>query len=646
MPHDHFRRAALIAIACSAGLGTPAQAASASGPSEPRIVTLQQLPAELAKLSGDVFVQFTSTDPGCGYCMRANRDMPLALQRRGVDQPYLRVQWSPWRSFPAALAGLPVTRPINAIPVVVVFRDGRETERVEGADPWTNSLNTAPAAPSPPPPAAYAAPAAAVAAAPPPAIDRAAAVTAPPTTGASGPHVEPASVTLLYGQTIGLRALGFAAAGSTAPAFAWRSSAPDVASVDASGRVQLKRRGSATITVQRGTVTATATIKVMGFTTLGETHANYTCALPDDRRQIYCWGDAATNIPTDRGFVTRFTNPVPIAPGAIPTGSQIIDVRSNSFSSCALTDSGRVFCFGNAQYGALGLPKATGSVTPAAHIPVEIAGGESPPKSKFVAIGVGPTTACAATDTSQLYCWGNTTPMPIDRTRRSSQPLLQPIATLRGDLPARARITEVAVSVNGGCLLADGQPYCWPMNGKMQPSRVEPGDLPLAVRLRRLKSDDFTCALGDDGQAYCMGTAMGSRFGDGLATFRTDRRWHAASAPAGGGRFTNLSLGGNAASTCSIVETGAVQCWGKSYLGSAADGNAATHDVLSPSPTQRGEIPENVQLADVVCGQYHCAALGDDGRLYAWGSNQGNALGRDGLSRSAVPIAVAPPLAR
>lgn len=631
-----FVRPAMLGFAAALALPCLAVAQASSPTLEPvatRIVPVAQLGELLKRSPGDVMVQFTSPDPNCGYCVRANANLPLRLATEAWPGPLIRVQWSPWRAFPAELATLPLKTPLKGIPTIVVFHDGIESGRIEGDDGWTSAAKPAAAA------------AAAPAAAAPPAQ---AAAAAPAQAEAPGPaRIEPGNVRDFWGRTIALRTAGFAPDAGPAQPTTWRSSDSAVASVDANGRLQLLRRGRATITATRAGVNVTMQVEVIGFVALGETNAKHTCAIPDDRRAIYCWGDAATKIPTSRGFVTRFPAPVRISAGQMPEDVRIAGVQSSSFASCALTEDGRVFCFGDA-YGPIGVGRQPPSPKPHAEPPVEIAAEAGAPQ-RFVALGVGPRYACAASAEGQLYCWGGpTAAMPVAKERSAGQPFLKAVSMQRGDVPMAAHITQIALSVNGGCVLADGQAYCWPSNGQNRPTRVESGELPAGQRLTRIKSDDFSCALTAAGSAYCRGAAQGPRFGNGNASFQTGRAWVAA-APASSGpvRYQALSLGGIAASTCAVGVDGAAYCWGRSYLGSAADGNAEVHDLLRPTPTRRGEIPADVKLQDLVCGEYHCAALGDDGRIYTWGSNGMSALGREeaGLAKSATPVLVRAPLA-
>ncbi len=91
-------------------------------------LTPEQLPDFLAAHEIAV-VQFTSPDPKCGYCVGADQpfDVMAALS---VDprRAYARVQWQPWRQFPAFPAGIQLTK----IPMMHVYVRGQFAGQYEG----------------------------------------------------------------------------------------------------------------------------------------------------------------------------------------------------------------------------------------------------------------------------------------------------------------------------------------------------------------------------------------------------------------------------------------------------------------------------------------------------------------------------------
>ena len=623
---------------------------------QPQPITTPALRELLAHDPGDILVQFTSSDPNCGPCVQSNAGLPGLLDQGGWTGRFLRVTWTPWPNLPPDLNTLPGVGKRGAVPFVVLFRGGQAIDGVEGQNPTGTAAllqragshgaaadgSTAVARP----PAASTAAQTAAASTPP-------AGTAPlpagnaPSGAVATLSLSPDRIQHLYGQILQVQPIALDAARKPLHGVAglvWSSSDPATASVDNTGRVRLLKRGKATITARAGSLSAQSEVEVLGFSALAPTQSNRACALPDSRDAIYCWGKNLWTIPLGpTAAVADVGAPTAIARGELPEGTRIRSVVIGIFASCALTQAQQVYCWGNPQRGApLGREMPPGTAVNTALPPAAIAQGEVPAGIRFSAIGVGPSTACAAGTDQHLYCWGDSRSLPQQATRRLPATVPSPVAIPLGELPGSASVQEIALSTNGGCVLADGEIYCWAGNGL--PKRIPPGEHPANGRFTHVDSDDLVCALGDDGGAYCSGSAAGARFGGGTAPFQQSLPWRAALRTGSAG-FARLSKGGIAGATCALDAAGQAWCWGKNHMGSGATGRTADVDILAPQLGQRGEIPADVKLVNISCGQYHCTALGDDGRLYAWGSNEGLVLGRSsaGLSGSGVPIVVAAP---
>jgi len=632
--------------------GPPAVAAelSATGGEAPlngRVLAVTELRALLEK-RGDLLVHFTSLDPDCGPCIKSNGEFPGAIAQAGWKASFVTVQWSPWKAFPDDLKSLPLAESIIGVPTLVRFHAGHEAARVMGlgtAGAVSSLLaGGAPAASAAAPMAATASAAAAGAAS---AASAPKAATAAPVATLA---VTPATVHALYGTSVALRVEARDAAGaviSAPPGLTYTSSAPGVVAVDATGRATLLRRGKATVRVTVTGTGAVATIDfdVMGFSVLGRTSQDYGCALPDDRLQIYCWGKNLWTIPVNRqGVVPEVPAPVPIKPGTTPTGTRWQTVTSNTFTTCAVSEAGGVSCWGNGREAVLGrgTPRPTSGPTEAAE-PAAIHGGDLPANAKLVAVGVGPRVACAAAANGKLYCWGATGTIPLAAAKRTTAWTDSPLETLPGEVPAGAPITDITLSVDGGCVLAGGEVYCWAGN-QAGPARVPAGEHPPGDAFHSVETDKFTCGATQANGVYCFGSAAGPRFGAGQSGFLVAKDWRAVSTSAAGG-LTAMTLGGIAISSCGLDRAGSAWCWGSGYQGSLGDGNPAKHDAPKPQRVERGEIPSDVALVGISCGEYHCLSLGNDGRIYGWGANTGGILGRasNSLVSSPVPLLGAPP---
>lgn len=117
-------RRLLAPLLCGLGLGLAGLAQA-----QVQLLSTQELPDFLAAHEVAV-IQYTSPDPKCGFCVGADKpfDAMAALAfdpRRG----YARVQWQPWRQFPAFPAGLQAT---DKIPMVHVYVRGQFAGQYEG----------------------------------------------------------------------------------------------------------------------------------------------------------------------------------------------------------------------------------------------------------------------------------------------------------------------------------------------------------------------------------------------------------------------------------------------------------------------------------------------------------------------------------
>lgn len=606
------RGLARIAALIAATFANPLHAASAPVTR----VSLAELRADLAA-GGSPLVLFTSDDPACGFCVPANDGVPARVGRQNPDAELWMVSWSPWRSFPAELGDVPLTGRLEGIPAIVRFSNGRESWRVTGyseallaqldqrlrTEASASEPRTIQAAPSPDP--AARAPAAPVA-----------------TLG-----LVPATHRMFWGNQFRPDVAAKDAAGRSTGVDnpQWSSSDPGVASVTSDGVVTSHRRGTAVITLNVGAHSATTTVNVVGFRQLARTSAALPCAIADDRVSAYCWGTSRI-LPTAR-HSRRTDAPSELMRGDIPSGATLAALVTEAQHACLLTGEGSLHCWGQQKDGAAGL----GDLTPR-DVPTRIAQGEVPPASRFTAVAVGPHGTCAIVEQRAMYCWGARGALPLRAGFATNDRLLAPVATERGELPSGARLTAVSVSINGGCVIADGHPYCWKRGTRIAgPMRLDAGDLPAGITLEELQSDDFACGRGRDGRAYCWGSGRGQRFGAGDEAFRQQ------GAPTAVGRgaipqgvaLTRVTLGSIAGANCGAGTDGEAYCWGNGANGAAGDGDPAAHVVPQAVRVLPGERPASVKFVDINCGNQFCTALGDDGVLYGWGSNLGETLGRD-----------------
>jgi hypothetical protein len=491
---------------------------------QPRSVSPAELKTLLDHEPGPVLVQFTSSDKACAPCVDGNNSIPGLVGRGHWTHPFLRVSWSPYTKVPA---GIPAANRIVGLPLLVIFVAGNDVKEYVG---YKASSDDAIAR----------------------MLRRFNQGTITSEKPAAGPpaaslRLTPQKISLLYGQTF---ALSIEARDSQSnlmnplPRIKWSSSADGVAVVDDSGRVHTIRRGRATITGKSGTASANVDVEVAGFADLSATTSGDICAITNSRQNTYCWDNTAGRKMHDN----------------TPPGAKITAVVKTSWSACTLTETGRVYC-GDETRNQL---------------------GEIPANVKVTGLAAGADAICATASNSTFYCWGPSVAMP---TRPQS--LLAPTQMPSGEIPPGETLTSIGVNANGGCLLANGDPYCWSSGGLAR--LVGPGELPLHVELTSLSvTDETTCAAGDDGRVYCFPNTV------------VNPAWKLipqGEIPAEA-KVTQISVGGAAGSVCAITNGFKAYCW---------------HQPGAPLPRR---IPLDVPLLKVVCGARQCSALGDDGRIY------------------------------
>ncbi len=186
-----------------------------------------------------------------------------------------------------------------------------------------------------------------------------------------------------------------------------------------------------------------------------------------------------------------------------------------------------------------------------------------------------------------------------------------------------------AKTFHHNCVLhGDGQISCWGWNvyGQLGDGGVANANLPLTVALGGVielaTGEMHSCAILADGGVACWGKNDAGQIGTGSAgTFEgAPRIVQDEGGPLAGA--TQLAL--TESSTCALLASGRVKCWGSGLHGRL--GNGGTAGALVPGYVLDGTVPlENV--VEIAAGLQHvCARLGT-GTVSCWGRNNNGQLG-------------------
>lgn len=283
---------------------------------------------------------------------------------------------------------------------------------------------------------------------------------------------------------------------------------------------------------------------------------------------------------------TRQEDPVPEDP-RLAASQRVVDVANGFSTTCALTEAGQTFCWGENRFGEFGDGTRTSSPTP-----VLAAGGLA-----FTAItGTrGTSRLCGITAAGEGWCAGYN----INGELGDS-------STVDRWAPARVhggvQFREIATSYHTCGVAVDGRAYCWglSMGGALGyvggnvavPNEVDGGLRFTSITVGML----FSCGLTAAGAAYCWG--WGSMLGNG-----SDQERHAPVAVAD--TFAAISAGEEHA--CGLTLQGEAWCWGKT----------------EPPFGRVRLVPERVPhegrpLRRIAAGSTHTCALDDQGRALCW----------------------------
>ncbi|XP_069684156.1 X-linked retinitis pigmentosa GTPase regulator-like [Periplaneta americana] len=301
----------------------------------------------------------------------------------------------------------------------------------------------------------------------------------------------------------------------------------------------------------------------------------------------------------------------------------VVEITCGDEHTAVICQKGRVFVFGNNDFGQLGLGHKNVTVKPSCV--------KSLKPEKAVHIACGRAHTLVSTESGKLFAWGNNSDGQLGV----------------GDIADRAAPTRVVgihsdiAQLSAGCLSSaaltvNGQVYVWGSNSDGQLGLPETSEclspvlLPFDQRIVHISCGYYhTAFVTESGALYTCGESESGKLGlpDSLTNITTPQKVTLA-VP-----VKSVYCGGN--HTIALTVDGEVYAFGNNFNGQLGLGAEVTQFIL---PTKVISL-EDLMVTTVSCGESHTAFVTDRGGLYTCGeSRHGKLCNEQDNNNQSVPV--------
>jgi alpha-tubulin suppressor-like RCC1 family protein len=248
------------------------------------------------------------------------------------------------------------------------------------------------------------------------------------------------------------------------------------------------------------------------------------------------------------------------------------------------------------------------------------------------------------------FCWGNNASGQLGNNTTISSSA--PVAVYTGGVLAGVILTQITAGENFTCALGStGAAYCWGANasGQLGNNTTASSSVPVAVTasgvlagvtVTQITAGTFSaCALGSAGAAYCWGLNSAGQLGNNTTTSSAVPVAVTAAGALAGVTLTQISTPEDSAGfACALGSAGAAYCWGSNASGQLGN-NTTTQSNVPVAVTATGVLAGKT-LTQISTGDGQACALASTGAAYCWGANSFGQLGNNSTAPSSVPVAV------
>jgi alpha-tubulin suppressor-like RCC1 family protein len=289
---------------------------------------------------------------------------------------------------------------------------------------------------------------------------------------------------------------------------------------------------------------------------------SHTCGITTANR-AYCWG---ANNAGQLGDGTTTDRPVPTA----VAGGHLVQVRAGYRHTCAVNPYNVAFCWGDNTRGQLGDNTKTRRLTP-----VRVAGG-----LHFLRLTAGAIHSCGIATDRQAYCWGKNAQGELGDGTVATR--LKPALVAGGwgwRQVWAGTITPKSPQSSHTCGVTTGdRAFCWGDNlaGRLGDGtttrRLVPTPVSGNIAFAGISAGlVHSCGASTAGWAYCWGSDGNYQIGDGSSendAFRLK--------PTNVGSLIQLpSVTAGGFHTCALANDGHAYCWGNNHDGQLGIGTVS-----------------------------------------------------------------------
>ena len=309
-------------------------------------------------------------------------------------------------------------------------------------------------------------------------------------------------------------------------------------------------------------------------------------------------------------------------------------ISNGNIHTCAILDNASTMCWGSDGDGRLGdggednaVSKPTGFVI-------------NPEGESFKSIHAGHENTCGITDSGKLYCWGNNNNGKNGIGSTNTEKLPSTPVTFNQN----TTIEKLSMGLYHSCAIdSDNTVWCWgrAWNGNLgsgdgnadqyAPVQVElPGENDFATEIAA--GERFTCALLGNGAISCWGHDGSNQLGDSADTTGDQNTPQSYVSLPSGRIAVDIDAGQNHA--CAVLDNGSIVCWGYNNYGKLG----SSFSSLANSLPVYINTTQNKSFTQVSTGYDHTCALLENGTGMCWGRNTHEQLGNDSTTNSFYPV--------